>query len=118
MGSGYCRLQMPLKLARAVRGTVAGHRLGALEWGGGYLPPVFGVTVSPAIRLCPPPTALQALCTRRTSPPNRCADRRYPPSEPLLENPFWGPLPLQCIPDPPLAPVRCHGGRLSTVGLG
>ena len=28
---GYCRLQMPLKLARAVRGTVAGHRLGSLE---------------------------------------------------------------------------------------
>ena len=32
---GYCRLQMPLKLARAVRGTVARHRLGALEGGGG-----------------------------------------------------------------------------------
>ena len=28
---GYCRLQMPLKLALAVRETVAGHRLGALE---------------------------------------------------------------------------------------
>ena len=32
---GYCRLQMPLGLALAVRGTVAGHRLGALEGGGG-----------------------------------------------------------------------------------
>ena len=32
---GYCRLQMPLKPARAVRGTVAGHRLGALGGGGG-----------------------------------------------------------------------------------
>ena len=31
---GYCRLQMPLKLAFAVRETVAGHRLGALEGGG------------------------------------------------------------------------------------
>ena len=31
MGSGYCRLQMPLKLAPAVREIVAGHRLGALE---------------------------------------------------------------------------------------
>ena len=31
---GYCRLQMPLRLALAVKGTVAGHRLGALE--GGY----------------------------------------------------------------------------------
>ena len=42
VGGGYCRLQMPLKLALAVRGTVAGHRLGPLEgplpmrpWGGG-----------------------------------------------------------------------------------
>ena len=32
---GYCRLQMPLKLALAVMETVAGHRLGALEVGGG-----------------------------------------------------------------------------------
>ena len=30
---------MPLKLALAVRGTFAGHRLGALEGGGGCLPP-------------------------------------------------------------------------------
>ena len=35
VGGGYCRLQMPLKLALGVRQTVAGHRLGALE-GGGY----------------------------------------------------------------------------------
>ena len=33
MGGGYCRLQMPLKLALGVRGTVAGHRLGALAGG-------------------------------------------------------------------------------------
>ena len=39
-GGGYCRLQMPLKLALAVRGTVAGHRLGALEEGGGGTPPL------------------------------------------------------------------------------
>ena len=31
VGGGYCRLQMPLKLALGVRETVAGHRLGALE---------------------------------------------------------------------------------------
>ena len=31
VGGGYCRLQMPLRLALGVRGTVAGHRLGALE---------------------------------------------------------------------------------------
>ena len=37
---GCCRLQMPLRLALGVRGTVAGHRLGALEeGGGGTLPP-------------------------------------------------------------------------------
>ena len=40
VGGGYCRLQMPLKLALGVRGTVTGHRLGALEGGGGgNLPP-------------------------------------------------------------------------------
>ena len=37
VGGGYCRLQMPLKLALGVTETVAGHRLGALEEG--YLPP-------------------------------------------------------------------------------
>ena len=30
VGGGYCRLQMPLRRAVGVRGTVAGHRLGAL----------------------------------------------------------------------------------------
>ena len=30
VGGGYCRVQMPLKLALGVRGTMAGHRLGAL----------------------------------------------------------------------------------------
>ena len=35
VGGGYCRLQMPLTLALGVRGTVAGHRLGALGGGGG-----------------------------------------------------------------------------------
>ena len=40
VAGGYCRLQMPLKLALRVRETVAGHRLGALEAGGwGCLPP-------------------------------------------------------------------------------
>ena len=36
VGGGYCRLHMLLKLALAIRETVAGHRLGALE---GYAPP-------------------------------------------------------------------------------
>ena len=35
VGGGYCRSQMPLKLALAIRETVAGHRLGVLEGGGG-----------------------------------------------------------------------------------
>ena len=35
VGGGYCRLQMPLSLALAVRETVAGHKLGALKVGGG-----------------------------------------------------------------------------------
>ena len=38
VGSGYCRLQMPLRPALGVRGTVAGRRLGALEGGG--MPPL------------------------------------------------------------------------------
>ena len=38
VGDGYCRLQMPLRLALNITETVAGHRLGALEGGGDYLP--------------------------------------------------------------------------------
>ena len=33
VGGGYCRLHMPLKLAFAVRETVAGHRLGTVGRG-------------------------------------------------------------------------------------
>ena len=39
VGGGDCRLQMPLILTVAVRGTVAGRRLGPLEGGGGGAPP-------------------------------------------------------------------------------
>ena len=39
VGGGYCRLQMPLRLALGVRETVAGHRWGALE-GRGVPPPL------------------------------------------------------------------------------
>ena len=35
VGGSCCRLQMPLKLALGVSGTLAGRRLGALEEGGG-----------------------------------------------------------------------------------
>ena len=34
VGGGYCRLQMPLKLALGIRETVAGHKPGALGGGG------------------------------------------------------------------------------------
>ena len=40
VGGGYCRLQMPLRLAVGARETVAGHRLGGLEGGGGIPPPL------------------------------------------------------------------------------
>ena len=40
VGGGYCRLQMPLKLALCVRGTVAGRRQGAPGGGGGYPRPL------------------------------------------------------------------------------
>ena len=39
MGGGYCRLQMPLTLAPAVKETVAGRKLGALKGAGATSPP-------------------------------------------------------------------------------
>ena len=50
VGGGYCRLQMPLRLALGVRETVGGHRLGALEAGGGGVPPPLLMH-----HWCPPP---------------------------------------------------------------
>ena len=61
VGGGYCRLQMPLRLALGVRGTVAGHRLGALEGGGGVPPPMHplggGGGCTPKIGAASPSTA-------------------------------------------------------------
>ena len=54
VGGGYCRLQMPLRLAVAVGGTVAGVRLGALEG--------VGVTSPPSNASVGPPSTLVALC--------------------------------------------------------
>ena len=48
VGGGYCRLQMPLKLALAVRETVAGHRLGAPRG-------MEGASPSLPMHPCPPP---------------------------------------------------------------
>ena len=58
--SDYCPLQMPLKLALAVKETVAGHRLGALP-GGGYHaslppPPLIEATQKYGINAVPTPT--------------------------------------------------------------
>ena len=65
VGGGYCRLQMPSRLALGVRGTVAGHRLGALQrGGGGGLPPPFPMHPCPpsAVMACTLPvlSALRA----------------------------------------------------------
>ena len=52
LGGGYCRLRMPLKPALGVRGTVAGHRLGALEGAvvGEPTPPSAWATPDPLVR--------------------------------------------------------------------
>ena len=50
VGGGYSRLQMPLKPALRVRGTVAGHRVGTLEGGRAGVPPP-PLPTHP----CPPP---------------------------------------------------------------
>ena len=47
VGGGYRRLQMPLSLALAVTGAVAGRRLGALEGGGGVPPPPSNAFLGP-----------------------------------------------------------------------
>ena len=44
VGGGYCRLQMPLKVAFAVRETVAGRRLGAPRGG---TSPLFNASLPP-----------------------------------------------------------------------
>ena len=55
VGGGYCRLQVPLKLALAVRETVAGHRLCALEGGRGVTSPLSNASLPP-----PPPLVVKA----------------------------------------------------------
>ena len=52
VGGGYCRLQMPLKPPFGVRGTAAGHRLGALEGGGEGFPSSIASLRHPPV---PPP---------------------------------------------------------------
>ena len=56
VGGGHCRLQTPLKLALGVRETVAGHRLGALEGGGGGRGPSLPPNASLGEGVGPSPT--------------------------------------------------------------
>ena len=66
VGGGYCRLQMPLRLALGVRGTAAGHRLGALEGGGGGSPlPMHPSGGGGVPRGTPPPPQETLSCWRR-----------------------------------------------------
>ena len=75
VGGGYCRLQILLKPALAVRETVAGHRLGALERDvvsvllrqGKALPPSRSQSPLPSSLGFHPPSAV---CI--SSQPNRC----------------------------------------------
>ena len=53
VGGGYCRLQLPLTLVLGVRGTVARHRLAALEGGWGVPPPTSNASVRVTPRLDP-----------------------------------------------------------------
>ena len=96
VGGGYCRLQMPSKPALAVRGTVAGHRLGALEGGGLPMPPppparallskVLPCAASSLCLLQPLPSALRPEA-RRHSPTDFSAcplrPRRGPDGPPM-----------------------------------
>ena len=62
VGGGYCRRHVPWRLALAVRETVAGHRLGALEGEGGVFrgfPGISNVMIG----------GVSALCTRCTRTP-------------------------------------------------
>ena len=93
VGGGYCRLQMPLKLALGVRGTVAGHRVSAL--GGGGNPPPSNVTLPPtfpqltSIRPPPPqknlmPWVLRYTCTELCLSPPRARRPLRPPTLALV----------------------------------
>ena len=60
MGGGYCRLQMPLRQALAIRGAVAGHKAGRPGGGGG---------VPPLLPMHPPPPEVGARSTLRAPAP-------------------------------------------------
>ena len=93
VGAGYCLLQMPVRLALAVRGTVAGHRLGALEGGGGTPPPL---PMHPGACLQGP------LCTHRAQVCRECAGgvpqaHAGPPLSVRVGRAQGHPCPKQCM---------------------
>ena len=117
VGGGYFRLQMPLKLGLGVRGTVAGHRLGALEGGGGYLRPFQCIPWGGGaetiflceIRLCPcEPATGGGGRSGVTSRPNSAGDRDALPSTGRR------PRPLRRLAAPRRPPCpEAAGGRHS-----
>ena len=96
VGGGYCPLQMPLKLALAVGKTVAGHRLGTLEGGGGTPPPLQCI---PA----PPPFAY---CTGGESPKQLAKCLHIAHCAPPTRNTWWSGTPwARCC----ISRIRCGG---------
>ena len=89
-GGGYCRLQMPLRPALGVRGTVAGRRPGALEGGAGSPPSIPGpvpMPFAPPVRPCRPPASGHSGPARvahhhseRQRPPDRHGRDDVPPA--------------------------------------
>ena len=125
-GGGYCRLQMPLRLALGVRGTVAGHRPGGLKGGTSppfqcippCPPPLFSPTDGPdQAALTPPPFPRQTKNDRKCCAPLMCSTwgaADPDPPGPLLHSPHqrWGGEPppnlhsigqqhLRAAPPPP-----------------
>ena len=106
VGGGYCRLQMPLKPALGVSGTVAGHCLGALDgglppppppmhpWGGGYR------SQDPR----PLPTPPQG------EPPVTFIYSSYRPEESTVGHVSWSPPPTKPPSQPPPPGQQSVGG--------
>ena len=89
VGGGDCRLQMPLKLAFAVRETLAGHRLGALE--GGTSTPHTGGTSPPcsaSLAGAPRARSLGSPSPKATSPLTH-----FQPPHPPPHYPHYTPVP-------------------------
>ena len=100
VGGGYCRLQMPLRLALGVRETVAGHRLGALEGGRGDPPPPPNASLPPRMVTC----ELSRVCCwlrRRQQQISTCRpqeEEKSPAPPPGLD----GPVMAKCLNPTPL----------------